>query len=74
MWNLKYGPNEPIYETEIDLQILPCGCQGNRGMDWEFGTSKCKLIHIVWINRNILLYKTENHIQYPGINHYGKEY
>ena len=43
-------------------------------MDWEFGTSKCKLVDIEWIKRKILLYKTENHIQYPGINHYGKEY
>ena len=21
MWNLKYGANEPVYETETDLQI-----------------------------------------------------
>ena len=72
MWNLKYGTNEPIYETEIDSQILPCGCQGNIGMDCKFGTSKCKLVDTEWIKRKILLYKTENHIQYPGINHYGK--
>ena len=29
---------------------------------------------IEWINSKVLLYSTENYIQYPGINHNGKEY
>ena len=36
-----------------------CGCQGrgSRGrMDSEFGISKCKLLHIEWINNKVLLY------------------
>ena len=44
------------------------------GMDWKFGVGKCKLLHIEWINNKVLLYSTGNYIQYPGINHNGKEY
>ena len=44
------------------------------GMDWEFGVSRCKLLHIEWINNKALLYSTGNCIQYPAINHNGKEY
>ena len=43
-------------------------------MDWEFGISRCKLLYIGWINNKVLLYSTGNHIQYPVINHNGKEY
>ena len=42
-------------------------------MDWEFGVSRCKLLHIEWINNKVLLYSTGNYIQYPVINHNGKE-
>ena len=69
MWNLKYGTNEPIYKTETDSQTyrmdlwLP-GCQGRgvggRGMDWEFGVCKCKLLRLEWINNKVLLYSTGN--------------
>ena len=50
-----------------------CGCQG-KGGDWEFGISRCKLVHIGWINNKVLLYSTGNYIQYPMISHNGKEY
>ena len=43
-------------------------------MDWEFGVSRCKLLHIEWINNKALLYSTGNYIQYLEINHNGKEY
>ena len=44
-----------------------CGCQGGggkgeSGMDWEFGVSKCKLLHLEWISNEILLYSTGNYI------------
>ena len=42
------------------------------GKDWEFGTSRCKLLHIKWISNKVLLYSTENYVQYPVINHNGK--
>ena len=45
-------------------------------MDWEFGISRFKLIYILteWINNKVLLYSTGNYIQYPVINHNGKEF
>ena len=43
------------------------------GMEREVGISRCKLLYIEWINKG-LLYSTGNYIQYPVINHNGKEY
>ena len=80
MSNLKYDTNELICETETDSQTqrtdlrLPRGMGGRGGIDWEFGTSRCKLLHIEWINNKVLLYSTGNYIQYPVINHNRKEY
>ena len=54
------------------------GCQGGgywgRDGEWEVGVSICKLLYIEWLNNKVLLYSTENYIQYPMINHNGKEY
>ena len=36
-------------------------------MDWEFWISRCKLLHIEYINK-VLPYSTENYIKYPVIN------
>ena len=44
------------------------------GMEWELGVSRCRLLYIKWINNKVLRYSTENYIQYPTINHNGKEY
>ena len=53
------------------------GCQGGRevggGMDRKSGVSRCKLLYTEWMNK-ALLYSTGTYIQYPGINHNGKEY
>ena len=43
------------------------------GMDRRSGVSRCKLLYIEWVNK-ALLDSTGNYIQYPGINHNGKEY
>ena len=43
-----------------------CGCQGGgggSGMDWKFGVSRCKLLHLKWISNEVLLYSTGNYIQ-----------
>ena len=47
-----------------------------RGMEYEVGASKYKsiLLHTEWIDNWVLPYSTENYIQYPRINHNGKEY
>ena len=46
---------------------------GGRGMEWEFGISRCKLVYIEWINSKVRLYSTENYIQYLVINHNEKD-
>ena len=55
-----------------------CGCQGGggggRGMDWEFGVNRSKLLYTEWINYKVLPYSTGSCIQYPVINHNQKEY
>ena len=48
------------------------GAWGRGGLG--FGVSRCKLLYIGWINNRVLLCSTGNYIQYPGINHHGKEY
>ena len=40
-----------------------------RGMD----CSRCKLLHLDWISNGVLMCSTGNYIQFPGINHNGKE-
>ena len=50
------------------------GERAGGGVDREFGISRCKLLYIEWINNKVLLNSTGNFIQYPLINHNGKEY
>ena len=47
---------------------------GGRGMDWESGVNRFKLLHLEWINNKVLMYSTGKYIEYPVINHNGKEY
>ena len=44
------------------------------GMDREFRVSRCKLLHLEWISNEVLLYNTENYIQFLGREHDGKKY
>ena len=43
-------------------------------MDWEFGISRCKLLHLQWISPEVLLHSTENYIQSLGTEHDGRQY
>ena len=43
--------------------LITKGERGGSRMDWEFGFSKCKPMHIGWINK-ALLHGTGNYIQY----------
>ena len=43
-------------------------------MDWKFGVGRYKLLHIEWINSNILTYSTGNYTEYPMIKHNRKDY
>ena len=42
-------------------------------MDWELGLADTNL-YIEWINNKLLLCSTGYYVQYPVINHNGKEY
>ena len=52
----------------------PKGGRAEEVKDWEFGISRRKLLYIGWIKNKVLLYSTGNYIQYPVVNHNGKEY
>ena len=67
------GRQQECLPREIRL-VVAKGEGVRRGMDWEFGVGRCKLLHLEWINNKVLLYSTENCIRSPGINHNGKEY
>ena len=43
--------------------------EGGRGNNWEFGTSRHKLLYMGQINNKVLLCSTGNYIQYPVINY-----
>ena len=79
MWNLKYGTNGPTYETETDSQAEHrlVVAQRNRegsGINYKFGVSRSKLLHLEWIISEILLCSRVNYIQFFGINHDGRKY
>ena len=79
MWNLQYDTNEPIYETNkiMDVEnrlVVVKGEEAGQGMEWEVRVSRFKLLCIEWINNKVLLYSTEDYIQYPMVNHNGKKY
>ena len=46
--------------------------EGSR-MEWEFGVSRCKLLHLEWISNETLLYNTGNYTQSLGIEHDGRD-
>ena len=52
--------------------VVAEGERGGSGMDWEFGDSRHKLLHLEWISNEILLYSTGNNIQSLGIEHDGR--
>ena len=67
MWNLNYDTNELIDDAETDSQtyrltdienrlVITKGQWGGRGMGWECGVSRCRLLHIEGINNKVLLY------------------
>ena len=43
-------------------------------MEWEFGVSRCKLLHTGWVTNKVLRQSTGNCIQHPVINHNGKRF
>ena len=45
---------------------------GGSEMDWEFGVSRCKQLHVEWISNEVLLYSTGKYIQTLGIDNDGR--
>ena len=76
-WHTSYGTQEPTYKTKTDSQTwrtdlwLP---KGREWVDWELGVSRCQLLHLEWISKEVLLYITGNYIQSPGTEHDGRYY
>ena len=67
--------NLPMKQNQKHREQISAG-QGEGvggGMDWEIRV-RCKFLCLEWINNKVLLYSIENYIQYPMINHNGKEY
>ena len=61
--------------TDIENRLVAAKGKGEgEGMNWEFGINICKLLYLKWINYKVLLFSSGNYIQYPVINHNGKEY
>jgi len=61
MWNLKCGRNKPVYKTDLQTEhrlVSPKGWAG-RGTDLEFRVGRCKLLHVEWINNEVLLYREQ---------------
>ena len=49
--------------------VVAEGERGESGMDEEFGVGRCKLLHLEWLSREVLLYSTGNYIHSLGIQH-----
>ena len=45
--------------------VVAKGEWGRNGMNWEFGISRCKLLHLKWMSNEVLFYSIENYIQSP---------
>ena len=58
--------------TDMENRLLVAEGVGRSGMDWEFGVSRCKLLHLEWVKNKILMYSTGNYIQSLGIDLNGK--
>ena len=80
VWNQKYGANEPIYKTETDSQTqrtdlwLPRGMGGRErnGLGvwgWQMQTTAFRMD-----NQQGPTVQHREYIQYPVVNHNGKEY
>ena len=44
---------------------------GGSGTDWEFGISRCKLLHMEWISNEVLLNGTGNYLPSLLMEHDG---
>ena len=79
MWNVKYDTDELLLNrnrlTDIESKHVVVMSEGRVGDRWigSLGLADANY-YIEWINIKILLCTTGNYIQYPVINHDGREY
>ena len=64
--------NRIMYIENRMVVAIGKGIEG--GMQWEAAVSRYRLLYIEGINNKVLLYSTENYIQYLMISHNGKEH
>ena len=61
--------------TDMRNRLVIAKVEGGEVVRWtidrECGLSRCKLLHLEWINSEVLLYSTENSIQSLGTDHDG---
>ena len=68
VWYLQYDTmNLPTKQTHREQTWLPRGRRLEKGGSGRL-VSKCKLLHMEWINNKVLLYSTGNYIWYPMIH------
>ena len=70
-WTYQQNRNRLIRHRE---QTSGCQQEKGRGMYWEFGVGRCKVLHLEWISNKLLVYRRGNYIQYPVVDHNGKEH
>ena len=68
-WTYLHNRSRCIY---IEKRLVAKWEKGVSGMNGEFGVSKWKLLHLEWINNEVLLYNTVNYIHSLGIDHDGR--
>ena len=52
---------------DIENRLVAKGEEVGGDIEWEVRINRCKLLYIEWINNKVLLYSTENYIQYSMI-------
>ena len=60
-----------LTNTENRLGVAEGEGEGSR-MDGEFGVSRCKLLHVEWMDHKVLQYFTGNCVQSLNRDHDGK--
>ena len=60
--------------AQTEYRLVAANGGGERsGLDWEFGHSRCKLLHLKWTSNEVLLHSTGNYTQSLEIDHDGRD-